>query len=381
MTKLIFCFDGTCNDPADSGDFFSDGSISNVLKLHALFGGKLRPANGKNDKTPGQYSFYYRGVGTRGGWLRQKWTATVAPSGDMRDIIEEARGDLDRNFQVGDEISVFGFSRGAAIARMFAANLAGKYRIEFLGVFDTVAATKNSRDLNADTFPASGILFENGTLGDHVEAAVHLISLDEKRLMFQPTLFNKRKGITEVWFAGVHSDIGGGYWFDGLSDITLEFMLKQAQEKVGLQTLDPTDIDYQSLAYEEEEEGDRICRDDIVVKPLAHGTLHEQQRPKLVHKATLAPRYVRVSIDDLPAKIDDASPLEDYPIIHHTVQERFGKVAGYRPYALRNTKYRIMGAAGKVEVKIRDGVADLGDTRIRDDSPPSAWKRITRWAG
>lgn len=41
MAKLIFCFDGTSNDPSDSADFFEDSSISNILKLHALFGGTL----------------------------------------------------------------------------------------------------------------------------------------------------------------------------------------------------------------------------------------------------------------------------------------------------------------------------------------------------
>jgi hypothetical protein len=92
-------------------------------------------------------------------------------------------------------------------------------------VFDTVAATRGSLDLNPDTYPASGIVFENGTIGKNIEKAVHLVSIDEKRLAFQPTLFNKDDRVTEVWFSGVHSDVGGGYWYDGLSDITLKFMI------------------------------------------------------------------------------------------------------------------------------------------------------------
>ena len=56
---MIFNFDGTCNDPEDAGDFFEDSSISNVLKLHAFFGGKLNPLNEKNSETTGQHSFYY----------------------------------------------------------------------------------------------------------------------------------------------------------------------------------------------------------------------------------------------------------------------------------------------------------------------------------
>ena len=363
MTKLLFCFDGTCNDPDDVGDFFSDSSISNVLKLHALLGGTLRPENAKNDKIPGQRSFYYSGVGTRGGWLRQKWNAAFAPpSGDMSDILHDAKKDLLEYFQAGDEICVFGFSRGAAIARMFAAKLAATHSIKFLGVFDTVAATKRSRDFNPNTFPASGIVFENGTLGSHVETAVHLVSIDEKRVMFQPTLFNKRGGVTEVWFAGVHSDIGGGYWFDGLSDTALDYMLRKAKEKADLQVLDPGEIDYQSLACEGDDEHDRICRDDIAIKPLARGTMHEQQRSRLAQKMTLAPRQVRVSVDDLPVNISNDSSPDDFPIVHCTVRNRFKMVAGYRPYALRNTKYRIMDENGNVGEQIKEGIAELGDS-------------------
>ena len=182
MKKLIFCFDGTCNSPQDSDDFFEDSSISNIVKLHAFLGGKLNPMNSENETLSDQHSFYYSGVGTRGNWLKRKFNALFAPPyGDMDDILDEARADLKANFCEGDDIYIFGFSRGAAIARMFAAHL--PYKVKFLGVFDTVAATRGSLDLNPDTFPVSGIVFENGTLGSHVEQAVHLLSLDEKRIL------------------------------------------------------------------------------------------------------------------------------------------------------------------------------------------------------
>ena len=235
MKKLIFCFDGTCNDPADAGDFFEDSSISNIVKLHAFFGGKLSPLNGENMVTPGQRSFYYSGVGTRGNWLTQKFNAIFAPPyGDMGDILDEAIDDLKKYTDNEVEIYIFGFSRGAAIARMFAAKIGIDMgvKVKFLGVFDTVAATRGSLDLNPNTFPASGIIFEDGTMGSHIQEAAHLVSIDEKRVTFQPTLFNKDNRITEVWFAGVHSDIGGGYWFDGLSDISLKFMLDRVKDKL-----------------------------------------------------------------------------------------------------------------------------------------------------
>jgi uncharacterized protein (DUF2235 family) len=328
MKNIILNFDGTCNDQEDAGDFFEDTSISNVLKLHAFFGGKLNPLNEQNSKIAKQHSFYYSGVGTRGNWLWQKINAMIAPTyGDMEDILEQAENDLKKYYNDGDKIYIFGFSRGAAIARMFAAHC--DKEIAFLGVFDTVAATRGALDLNPDTYPASGIVFENGTMGEHINKAVHLVSVDEKRLAFQPTLFNKDDRITEVWFAGVHSDIGGSYWFDGLSDITLQFMLDSV--KNDLKILTSKQLNYDNLKIKGAQ--DRICWDDLNVKPLSDGVLHEQKRKGLAAK-TLSPRLVRVNKNDQPSS--------EAPIIHHSVCERFNKVASYRPYALRDTKFFVM---------------------------------------
>ena len=345
MNKLIFCFDGTCNSPQDSDDFFEDTSISNVLKLHALFGGKLAPMNGKNAALPHQHSFYYSGVGTRGHWLKRKFNALFAPPyGDMDDIIDEAQADLNAHFSQGDELYIFGFSRGAAIARMFAAHL--PHKVKFLGVFDTVAATRGSLDLNPETFPASGVVFENGTLGAHIEKAVHLLSLDEKRTVFQPTLFNYDERVSEVWFAGVHSDIGGSYWFDGLSDVTLMFMLERVQRDLTLINVD--DIDYKSLRIKGAQ--DSICVDDLNIKPLVDGKLHYQLRTK-ANAMTLSPRVVRVNVDDSQSK--------HAPIIHHSVVQRFNLVSEYRPYALRNLNFKVMNAQGVVG-NVQQGIKSLG---------------------
>jgi pimeloyl-ACP methyl ester carboxylesterase len=345
MKKLIFCFDGTCNDPADSGDFFEDSSISNIVKLHAFFGGKLSPLNGNNVKTPGQHSFYYSGVGTRGNWLTQKFNSIFAPpDGDMKDILDEAAKDLKKYGGTEDEIYIFGFSRGAAIARIFAAKIARK--VKFLGVFDTVAATRGSLDLNPNTYPASGIIFEDGTMGAHIEEAAHLVSIDEKRIAFQPTLFNKDKRITEVWFAGVHSDVGGGYWFDGLSDITLKFMIDCIKDK--LQVIAIGEIGYDALKVAGAQ--DALCDDDLNIKALSNGKIHEQKRSGVMTK-TLAPRLIRVNIGDVPSKKDTA-------IVHHSVSDRFKVVTEYRPYALRDAHFRMMDEKGKVGAVLK-GVANL----------------------
>ena len=83
----------------------------------------------------------------------------------------------------------------------------------------------------------SDVVFENGTLNERIIKAVHIVSLDEDRIPFEPTLINKDnrnpERILEVWFLGVHSDIGGGYWFDGLSDVALEFMIQECRKALG----------------------------------------------------------------------------------------------------------------------------------------------------
>ena len=364
MTKLIFCFDGAFNDSLDAGSFFSDSSISNILKLHTLFGGDLQ--NSRNLSTPDQHSFYYSGIGTRGSFLRKIVNSAFVPSFvDTSEIIDEAKNNLQK-FKKSDEIYIFGFSLGAAIARKFAAKIRehnpAVESIKFLGVFDTVAAIRDSLDLRKDTYPASGILFENGTLGEHIQSAVHLVSIDEKRLAFQPTLFNFDKRIEEIWFAGVHSDIGGGYWFDGLSDITLEVMCNKA-EKAGLTVLATDKINYASLHDNDEDaEEEGICLDDLEIHPIAKGVLHEQQRPGLAAK-TLAPRLVRVNENDQESTKHSA-------IIHHTVHERFGQVTGYRPYALRNRKYRVIDKNGKIG-KERLGIKGLRKKTLREYLPHS----------
>jgi len=332
MKTLIFCFDGTCNNPEDVSDFFDDESISNILKLHILLGGKLSPHNDKSELIPAQHSFYYSGIGNRGNWLLRNINAVFAPTyGEMDDILSEAHGDLSRHYTVDDQLYIFGFSRGAAIARMFAAHLT--MPIKFLGVFDTVAATRGSLDLDPETFPASVIVFENDILAPHIERALHILALDEKRLWFQPTLFNQDARVTEVWFAGNHSDIGGGYWFDGLSDISLQFMLDNISDE--LTVLPLSALNYSALNIVSS--NDKITFDDIVIKPLVNGKLHGQLTT-YGHSFTHTERRVRINVDELPSQY--------LPIVHLSVAQRFQQLVEYRPQALRNVNYKLIDDQG-----------------------------------
>lgn len=350
--KLIFCFDGTFHSSNTSRQYVDDESITNVLKLHILLGGQL--INSTNAAVDSQRSFYYSGIGTYGGWLRRMWNVAFSPSSlDEKHILQEARKDLEEHYQRGTEIFVFGFSRGAAVGRIFAAEL--KQPVKFIGLFETVATSMISFGQQEDEQNSANVPFRNCTLGDHVERAVHLTAIDEQRTLLKPTLFNQDPRVSEVWFAGVHGDIGGGYWFDGLSDVTLEFMRKEAM-LFGLKFLSAKKVNYEALAAQNPgDEDEEITHDDVAINPIVNGTLHEQHRGMLsVGDIILAPRVLAVNRKDAPSTLE-----RDVPVIHHSVRERFYSASSYRPVALRNQRYRIMNPEGEVENELRLGVEGL----------------------
>lgn len=73
--------------------------------------------------------------------------------------------------------------------------------------------------------------FHNVELSDRVENAFHALALDEHRNPFGPTLWKKplntRTNLKQVWFPGVHTNIGGGYENQEIADITLAWMIQQ----------------------------------------------------------------------------------------------------------------------------------------------------------
>ena len=108
-------------------------------------------------------------------------------------------------------------------------------KIRFIGVYDTVGALgvplATAAKVNE---PIVG--FHDTTLGDIVENAVQAMAVDEKRGPYVPTLWTQAanaaalagQSVLQVWFPGVHSDIGGGYGDKGIGNITWDFMMRQA---------------------------------------------------------------------------------------------------------------------------------------------------------
>ena len=135
-----------------------------------------------------------------------------------------------------------------------------RINVHFLGVWDTVVAYGLPVDeltLAVDKW-VWPMKFRDDSLLANVQYARHALSLDDERRTFHPILWNETKlkvttegnspdRLEQVWFAGAHSDVGGGYPDDGLSYVPLCWMLQEAAEK-GLR-LEPSVFDsYIALA-------------------------------------------------------------------------------------------------------------------------------------
>jgi hypothetical protein len=111
-------------------------------------------------------------------------------------------------------------------------------KVRFIGVYDTVGALgvplAGAASVNE---PVIG--FHDTALGDTVENAVQALAVDERRGPYSPTLWTQAadaaalagQHVLQVWFPGVHSDVGGGYGDKGIGDITWDFMMRQAARR------------------------------------------------------------------------------------------------------------------------------------------------------
>ncbi|MFN9731713.1 MAG: DUF2235 domain-containing protein [Pseudomonadota bacterium] len=261
MKRLVICCDGTWN----SADQEVDGvpCPTNVLKT------AFRVAK-RADRVP-QIVFYDQGVGT--GNSIDRLTGGAFGDGLLDNILDAYRF-LTANYEPGDEIYCFGFSRGAYTVRslvgmvrkcgILARTSVSRYKdaielycspdspnadaptafrtqhcvvgpetipVEFLGVWDTVGSLG---------IPLRGMRwmtrrkhqFHDVELSGSVANAFHALAIDERRAPFEATRWTPKakpgQRVKQVWFCGVHSDVGGGYPESGLSDVSLQWMLDNA---------------------------------------------------------------------------------------------------------------------------------------------------------
>lgn len=375
----IFSFDGTSKDLRDLDNRDSYTSISNIAKLHFLMGGDMSGPMfwRKNDVYAEQKTHYYSGVGNWkvkskipliGGallWVRNLINKMFAPSfGDVRRILNKAIEDFrECNVRSQDNLVIFGYSRGAAIGRKFAAVLLSEnpeLEVDFLGCFDTVAAMdgvhRKGEKLDDE------VVFENGTLNARVRSAVHIVALDEQRVPYEPTLMNFDRSspgrILEVWFPGTHGDVGGGFWESELADQALFFMMQQVAYELPYK-ISFHDFDTQSL--EELAKERNISIDDLFLDPSVLGKMHKTSNVLYNISQFAQPREVCVMEDDRPSNI--------LPLVYSGVLGRCREIDTYRPQALRDKEY-ILLHSDEDELMYSDdlyGVRDLKSTYNRDN--------------
>jgi hypothetical protein len=111
-------------------------------------------------------------------------------------------------------------------------------RIGFIGVWDTVDAVGLPFSINEFVnVTIHQFKFPDPKLNSAVEYACQALSIDDQRRTFAPVLWADDPRIEQVWFAGAHSNVGGGYPKQGMSLVTLDWMLQKAHDRSGLRLL------------------------------------------------------------------------------------------------------------------------------------------------
>lgn len=274
MKILVVCIDGTgqrpgqtAEDPVKGIEYEKDTNV--VRTWEALTDSKLNSDRPYGEIAPlpkqpaGSMAIYLNGVGSEG--IPIERLAAGATGAGTSERIKDAYRFLSKHWLPGDKIYGFGFSRGAFAVRSLAGfinrvglsksnylmredelqNLYQQYmststsqernartwdnnvQIEFLGLWDTVGALAFRDLLNNyhDTSPLN------------VNQVYHALALDERRMLWRPEEW--KHGVTsqhskdsphieEVWFAGTHTNVGGGFSDPNLSNIALFWVLYKA---------------------------------------------------------------------------------------------------------------------------------------------------------
>jgi len=275
MKRLIFCFDGTWQN-------LSQRFQTNVAQTASA----ILPSSSDGIQ---QIIYYSEGIGNaRGVWPALASKFGGAFGSGLEDDLRHAYHFLSFNFEEGDEIFVFGFSRGAFTARSFCGllNHCGILKrdaldqedfmiteyetksqnplamqnikkhnchykgqqspIKYIGVWDTVCARGLPEVFKISKPYNKKYAFHDISLNENIEYARHALALDEIRNTFPPEPWNQavidrhKIRYQQLWFSGDHGNVGGGGSNFLLSNITLIWIWEKAKN-LGL-AFDPTEF-------------------------------------------------------------------------------------------------------------------------------------------
>jgi len=253
MANLVVCLDGTWSNADSTAPQTNVAILSDLVDLR-------RGGNGA------QQLYYDPGVGTGGNVLR-RLAGGITGQGLSANILGAYRF-LSLAYRPGDNIYLFGYSRGAFTVRSLGGFIAasgllraeacdkdnlnfawryyrtkpkerfpsdhaklralsyGNVRIRFVGVFDTVGALGIPRKW-LNWVGRRSFQFHDTELCSIVDHSCHALAIDEHRLEFEAAVWDvPRRGgyqtVEQVWFPGTHANIGGGCEDKSLSDLTLD---------------------------------------------------------------------------------------------------------------------------------------------------------------
>jgi uncharacterized protein (DUF2235 family) len=276
MKRIILCSDGT-------GNIGGKGRGTNVWKIYKALdrrGHERTPAGG-----PEQIAFHDDGVGTSDFKVFKMLGGLVGwgLGRNIRDLYTA----LASCYRPGDKLYLFGFSRGAFTIRSLAGMISrcgiadrnqlgedlledrvaqayrcyrkapersaefrakyavqhptltpdGRVPIQFVGVWDTVDAIGVPFDWMRTLIYAVARHVRrphDHDINHDMVYGYHAIAVDDERRTFDPVMWDEHKAtpnqiIQQAWFAGVHSNVGGGYPRQGMSALTLDWMMEMAE--------------------------------------------------------------------------------------------------------------------------------------------------------
>ncbi|KAJ7071072.1 hypothetical protein C8F01DRAFT_413906 [Mycena amicta] len=292
MKRIIVCCDGTWQDGVSTAD---RQSYTNILRIART----INHEDTRFDPPIPQIVYYQSGIGSGKGpdsWFNEYIIGTTGAT--LGDKVEEAYAFIAHNYIPGDEIFLFGFSRGAYTARMVAMFIGligvldrtdmdhfagiflacqklgksqdeaekrtfraeldpwtgkqspGKIRtnssdatfsVKFVGVFETVGSLGLPEELTHHPGLQNVFGFNDRLLGDHIQYAYQGLALNEPRADFDCCKFEQTKSgaargqvLSQCWFSGCHADVGGGYKAHDLADISLFWMTANVADHLSL---------------------------------------------------------------------------------------------------------------------------------------------------
>ncbi|KAB5590561.1 Choline transporter [Ceratobasidium theobromae] len=383
--RIIVCCDGTWQDGLIKRQSWM---YSNVLKLARC----LHHEDQRYDPPIPQIVFYQSGIGSE----QNPYSRFIdgATGASLAEKVQEAYAFIAHNYFPGDEVFLFGFSRGAYTARMVAGFIGSigildrtamdsfadifiamqkkckakdaaehkrcddalapfkeicddgrrradfnhdKFTIKCVGVWDTVGSMGLPTVITGNSAKMHQLFdFPDDLLGPHVERGLHAMSLNEDREDFQVTKFHQtKKGkergqqLKQVWFAGQHSDVGGGWQDHDLSDIALMWMIANIEDIVSI------DVKYcKALPRPVAEWGTQLPHSSqsgiykfggkAMRQPSIDPATHEQMHPSVKMQGWLTPA-AGAWIENYPDRFVPLLPLEQ------ELRENWGYRQGFTP--------------------------------------------------